>query len=339
MGKKLFLFFLSFFCLSVASAKRVTDVLNAANISNTGTVYKQYIYKGNSGAEYNLFCAGDKNSIQIRTNSSNSGIVVTKSPGKIVSIAIDWNSETVDTRTLNVYQSSTPFDSPADLFVSGLSTITTFKKSDGNKTYTFSPQPLYIGMRSSSAAMYINSITIVWETEETGEVKPTGVTLNKTSLILEPGQEEQLTASVNPTNTTNKTITWSSSNSSVAKVSSSGKVTGVQAGSAIITAKCGTVSASCEVTVFNSEYIPDGFYYITNMANNEFAMTTDEIPQHKSNVRLEELDYRGGQKWFVEYSGEGWCRLYPSNDFGFCLNNEENRLVNGNNITVLEFKS
>ena len=339
MNKKLFLFFLSFFCLSIASGARVTDVLNAANIGNTGTIYTEYIYKGPSGAEYNLFCAGDKNSIQLRTKNSDSGIIVKKSPGKIVSIAIDWNSETVDSRILNVYKSSSPFSSTEDLFDSGLSTVTTFKKSDGNKTYTFSPQPEYIGLRSSSAAMYINSITIVWETAGTGEVKPTGVTLNKTNIELKPGQEEQLTASVNPSNTTNKTITWSSSNTSVAKVSSSGKVTGVQSGYAIITAKCGSVSATCEVTVFNPEYIPDGLYYITNMANNDLAMTTDEIPEHMSNVRLEKLDYRGGQKWFVENSGEGWVRLYPSNDFSFSLNNESNRLENGNNITVLEIIS
>lgn len=339
MGKKLFLVFLSLFCLSVAYGARVTDVLNAANIGNSGTVYREYFYRGPSGAEYTLFCAGDKNSIQIRTTNSNSGIIVKKSPGKIVSIAINWNSETADARTLNVYKSSSPFSSPAALFESGLSTVTTFKKSDGNKTYTFSPQPSYIGLRSSSAAMYINSITIVWETEEAGEVKPTGLTLNKTSLTLKPGQEEQLTASVNPTNTTNKTVTWSSNNTSVAKVSSSGKVTGVQPGSAIITAKCGSVSASCEVTVFNAEYIPDGVYYIINMANNDLVMTTDEIPQHMSNVRLEKLDYRGGQKWFVENSSEGWYRLYPSNDLNFSLNNESNRLENGNNITVLEIIS
>lgn len=60
----------------------------------------------------------------------------------------------------------------------------------------------------------------------------------------------KITATVAPENTTDKTIKWSSSDEKVATVSRDGKVTAVGAGTATITAVCGEVSATCEVTVY-----------------------------------------------------------------------------------------
>ena len=67
-------------------------------------------------------------------------------------------------------------------------------------------------------------------------------------LSLKSGASVQLTATVNPSNATDKTISWTSSNSSVAKVSD-GKVTAVKAGTATITATAGGKTASVVVTV------------------------------------------------------------------------------------------
>ena len=84
-------------------------------------------------------------------------------------------------------------------------------------------------------------------------VAATGVTLNQTILTLTgAGQTSTLTATVTPSNATNKSVTWSSSDESVATVSSEGVVTAVANGTATITATTadGTnLSASCEVTV------------------------------------------------------------------------------------------
>lgn len=81
--------------------------------------------------------------------------------------------------------------------------------------------------------------------------KASGVTLNKTSIQLEKGGTETLTATVNPSNASNKNVTWSSSDTSVATVSSSGKITAKGKGSAVITVKTddGGYTASCEVNV------------------------------------------------------------------------------------------
>ena len=75
------------------------------------------------------------------------------------------------------------------------------------------------------------------------------VTLDKTSLSLTEGESATLTATVNPSNATDKTVSWSSSNTSVATVDSNGKVTAVKAGTATITAKAGGKSATCSVVV------------------------------------------------------------------------------------------
>ncbi|SDN43900.1 Uncharacterized conserved protein YjdB, contains Ig-like domain [Fictibacillus solisalsi] len=62
------------------------------------------------------------------------------------------------------------------------------------------------------------------------------VKMNKSRVTLNKGKSITLSATVSPSNTTNKTLKWKSSNSKVAKVDSKGKVTAVGAGSAKITA-------------------------------------------------------------------------------------------------------
>ena len=77
----------------------------------------------------------------------------------------------------------------------------------------------------------------------------TSVSIDKTSLSLTEGESATLSATVKPDNATNKTVSWSSSNSSVATVDAAGKVSAVAEGTATITAKAGEKSATCSVTV------------------------------------------------------------------------------------------
>ena len=79
-------------------------------------------------------------------------------------------------------------------------------------------------------------------------VAVTGVTVSPATLSLEIGKTGTLTASVSPSNATNKTVSWSSSSPSIATVDN-GKVTAVAVGSATITATADGKSATCEVTV------------------------------------------------------------------------------------------
>ena len=80
----------------------------------------------------------------------------------------------------------------------------------------------------------------------------TGISLDKTSITLNEGQEQTLTPTINPSNAANKSLRWTSSNTSVATVDAEGKVTAVSKGTATIKAEAKDGSgkyASCSVTV------------------------------------------------------------------------------------------
>lgn len=80
------------------------------------------------------------------------------------------------------------------------------------------------------------------------EPKPTSVSVSPSSVTLTEGQSRYLTATVYPSNAS-QLVTWTSSNANIASISSSGKVTAVNAGTAIITAKTSNgKSATCTVT-------------------------------------------------------------------------------------------
>lgn len=84
------------------------------------------------------------------------------------------------------------------------------------------------------------------------KVNPTlaeSVELNATNLSLKANQSFQFIANVMPVTTTDKTITWTTSNESVATVTGSGLLTTNSVGNATITATCGEVSTYCNVVV------------------------------------------------------------------------------------------
>ncbi len=107
-------------------------------------------------------------------------------------------------------------------------------------------------------------------------IQPTGVTLNKTSATLTVGDTLTLNATVTPSNATNKNLTWSSSNTSVASVSN-GVVTAKSAGNATITVTTadGGKTASCNVTVK--------------------AKAPVEIPENAPVIKVEEIKATAGK--------------------------------------------
>ncbi len=135
--------------------------------------------------------------------------------------------------------------------------------NDGNKQ---SPASQQEGFKYVDKGYYTtNGYQKTIEPKE--DVDVTSVTLNKTSLSLEAGNTSSLTATVAPSNATNKTITWTSSNTSVAKVSSSGVVTAVAAGTATVTASSSNgKTATCKITVTAS---------VSDLVNNSKVSTTN----------------------------------------------------------------
>ena len=93
------------------------------------------------------------------------------------------------------------------------------------------------------------------------------MSLDKTSMTLTVGETQTLTATVAPDNAQDKSVTWSSSDATVATVDQDGKVTAVKAGTATITVTTtdGGKTATCAVTVQaatggNEGYGPGGEY-------------------------------------------------------------------------------
>ena len=78
------------------------------------------------------------------------------------------------------------------------------------------------------------------------------LTLSKSSVSVQEGSSASVSASIRPNDAKNKTISWSSANSSIASVSSEGKITGVKPGTTTITASTTDGSGlmqTCKVTV------------------------------------------------------------------------------------------
>ena len=79
-------------------------------------------------------------------------------------------------------------------------------------------------------------------------IEVSSISLSKTELTLTEGDSETITVTVWPDDATDKTVTWSSSDTAIATVED-GKITAVREGSATITAKAGDKTATCGLKV------------------------------------------------------------------------------------------
>lgn len=158
-------FLLSIFAVMLAvfsvQAEVVTDVLVASKFKATSTTYTDFSgVKFDSDAVY----AGQSakttgGAIQLRSKNSNSGIVTTTSGGKVKSVTIKVES---GSNTLDIYGSNTAYKSASDLYGNNKGTKLGSLKADGTVTITGDYE--YVGVRSNNGAIYLTSISIVWET-------------------------------------------------------------------------------------------------------------------------------------------------------------------------------
>ena len=125
--------------------------------------------------------------------------------------------------------------------VGGYNTIWIALFSDANRTYK-------IVATDKAGNRTEKTITVY---DGTYVIPVTGVSLDESSITLDVGGSQTLTATVTPEDATNKKVCWSSDNEAVATVSEDGVVTAVAGGTAVITATThdGLFTASCTVTV------------------------------------------------------------------------------------------
>lgn len=116
----------------------------------------------------------------------------------------------------------------------------------GTKVYT-----LWIMLVTSDGTTIYDEAIYTISGTKVESVEVEGISLDRTSLTLQKGSSYTLTATITPTDATNKLVIWSSDNEDVATVSSAGEVSGESVGTATITVTTadGGYTATCEVTV------------------------------------------------------------------------------------------
>ena len=261
------------FLYSTSSLNLSTIKINGAS-GGTLTVYGDNTAGGTSNTitgsngTYNL--SGYKY-FYIKNGSSNAAtatsIEVSTASAQTVSISLDKSSASVAVNgTVNLTATasggtgnvtwSTSSSSIAQLNTTTGTSVTVTGKAAGTATITAS----YSGKTATC------TITV---TSSTPTVNSVTVSPSTLSLDLNGTKTGTLTATVSVSNGAAQTVNWSSSNTSIATVSSSGVVTGVAAGTATITATS-TVDSSkkgtCTVTVISGSTSTDTYDKVTTSA-------------------------------------------------------------------------
>ena len=151
---------------------------------------------------------------------------------------------------------------------------------------------------ASSCAITVNPIVV------------TGVSVSPTSASISVSGTQQLTATITPSNATNQNVTWSSNNTAVATVSSTGLVTGVTAGIATITATAQStgMTATCMVTVNNTGFM---VYFLdpSSWAKPAKVYWWDAVPS----ANLANATWPGVNMDTVGNNTSGWYKYYFAN--------------------------
>ena len=165
---------------------------------------------------------------------SNVIVGVTVSPGNATVTQINWASSNTNVVT-----------------VTGSSQIM-FGAGESGVGYNIYLNAVGVGTATITVSAQDGGATSSFQVNVT-KVDVNSISLNKSSLSLTKGNFETLIATINPSNASDKTISWSSSDSSIASVDSNGKVTAVGKGTATITVttKDGNRKATCLVDVIN----------------------------------------------------------------------------------------
>ena len=209
----------------------VLEVLDDGRIYAKGVGYSQvYIYEpdkpNNPKASASITVKAipvssvtlNKDSVSFEVGDTDK-LTATVLPENAGDKTINWSSSNTNVVTV---------DSQGNLKGIGVGVATIYARSNADRNI------------SATCRVVVNAKTI----------PVTGISLNKTSITLVEKKNETLTATITPSDATNKTITWTSSDPTIATVSSTGKVTAKKKGTATITATTNNgKKATCTVTV------------------------------------------------------------------------------------------
>lgn len=232
------------------------DEITYSFVGVESTSYTPWTDKtGTSGAVYAGKTAGGNTSVQMRSSGSDCGIVTTTSAGKVTFVTVDWNDATSPSRTLDIYGKNEPYSAASDLYDSTTqgTLLGSICIDDGVDQLAITGDYAYIGIRSNNGALWCNKITIYWETSASTAVATTttidasGITntdLNNGTAAGSLSAAVALASDGSPIS--GATVTWSSSDPTVATIDADGVVTLGAAGTTTITVTYAGVSGQYE---------------------------------------------------------------------------------------------
>ena len=162
-----------------AVAADTTDVLTVFETEATTTTYVDWTFdETESGAVYSGNSARSSTfAIQMRSKN-NSGIVTTTSGGYASKVEVDWD-ESATTGTLYVYGKSSAYSSASDLYQESTSGTLIGSIACGTDTeLEIEDSYEYIGLRSASGAIYLQSVSITWDDGSSVPVEKCSVTFD-----------------------------------------------------------------------------------------------------------------------------------------------------------------
>lgn len=170
---------------------------------------------------------------------------------------------------------------------------------------SYTSQYLYVNGTAVSLGGTSNN---VWSLEKLSSA-PSGVLLYNTQSWIAPESTVQFVAAVYSGSTLNQGVTWTSSNTDVATVNSSGVVTGVAEGTAVLTAKSKYNTSWSKTFTVNIGTVPNGAYYLRNKETNRYLDI--EGPSTDSGADIHQWQFYGhnSQKWVIELQQDGYYTI------------------------------
>lgn len=178
MIKNLRFFLLSMIAMLAGTvmADEVTDVLTYELFASTNQNYVDFAnVKVTSNAVYAGQSAASNNTIQLRTNNSNSGVVTTASGGKLLSVKVKFNENTTNGRMLQIYGKTTAYTAATDLYsdaTSGTLIAEVAITNGAEQTITVEGEYSFMGFRSKSGALFLDEVQVKWDGEATVNPNP-----------------------------------------------------------------------------------------------------------------------------------------------------------------------
>ncbi|MBR2066765.1 MAG: Ig-like domain-containing protein, partial [Solobacterium sp.] len=238
--------------LTSGTSEKLTATIQPTNATNKNVTWS---------SDNTNVATVDQNGLVTARSSGSANITVTTSDGKKTATCKVTVSNPVTAVRLNKTSTSLKVGESETL----IATIT--PSNADNQAVTYSSNNTNVATVDSNGKVTAKNpgVAIITVTTKEGNktatcsvavseniVQVSNISLNKTNLTLITGDGEQLIATITPTNATNKNVTYTSSNPSVAYVdATTGYVTGLQVGTATITATSadGSKKATCAVTV------------------------------------------------------------------------------------------